>query len=71
MPDPISEQALEAEFRMLAARAGVPVPEDRMPAILLGYADFRSQLELLRGTGRDQTAEWSNNFRMLVPGANA
>jgi len=71
MPDPLSDQALEAEFRTLAIRAGVPIPEARMAAILLGYKDFRSQLELLRGTGRDHTAEWSNIFRMLVPGANA
>ena len=71
MPEPLSDAALEAEFRTLAARAGVTIPEERMKAILLSYSDFRSQLELLRGQGRDHTAEWSNIFRMLVPGANA
>jgi len=71
MPEPLSDAMLEAEFRTLAARAGVPIPEERMPAILLGYSDFRSQLALLRGQGRDHTAEWSNIFRMLVPGAHA
>jgi hypothetical protein len=68
MPEILTEQVLEAEFRTFAARAGVTVPEERMRNILLGYADFRAQLELLRGVGRDHTAEWSNIFRLPTPG---
>ena len=71
MPATLDDAALEAEFRTLAARAGVPIPPERLPTILLGYRDFRAQLELLRGHGRDHTAEWSNVFRMLLPGETA
>jgi hypothetical protein len=39
---------LEAEFDMLLAKAGMSVPEDRRPGILVGYADLRRQAELLR-----------------------
>jgi hypothetical protein len=71
MPVNQSESGLETEFRILAARAGVTVPEERMANILLGYADFRAQLELLRGAGRDHTAELANVFRLPVPGTPA
>jgi hypothetical protein len=66
MPTPLDPAALEAEFRILVARAGVTVPQDRMASILTGYADFRGQLELLRG-GRDHTSEMGNIFRMPTP----
>lgn len=69
MPAPIDAAALEAEFRMLAARAGVPVPEERMASILTGYAAFRADLELLRAAGRDHTSEMGNIWRMPTEGA--
>lgn len=68
MPEPLASEALEAEFRTLVARAGVTVPEARMPAILAGYADFRAQLHWLRG-GRDHSAELSNVFSLPKPEA--
>lgn len=68
MPMPLDPAALEAEFRMLVARAGVPVAEERMPSILIGYAAFRADLELLRN-GRDHTSEMGNIFRMPLPEA--
>lgn|GEM_PF-2608198 len=71
MPEDLTPASLEAEFRTLVARAGVTVPEERMETILLGYADFRAQLELLRGVGRDHTAELSNVFRLPAPGGAA
>jgi hypothetical protein len=68
MPAPLDAAALEAEFRLLAARAGVPVPEERMAAILIVYNAFRADLELLRAT-RDHTSEMGNIWRMPVGAA--
>jgi hypothetical protein len=74
MPTALTPDELEAEFRMLVARAGVTVPEERMPSILAGYAAFRGDLELLRHANgnpetptRDHTSEMGNIWRM--PGA--
>lgn len=58
-------EALAAEFDMLVARAGVPVPPDRRDAILAGYADFRAQLHLLHGP-RTHLAEPANIFSLVA-----
>jgi hypothetical protein len=51
MPDaPASadDPALEAEFDILAKRAGLAVPENRRPAMLRGFKDLKRLTALLR-----------------------
>ena len=51
MPDaPASadDPALEAEFDILAKRAGLVVPENRRPAMLRGFKDLKRMTALLR-----------------------
>lgn len=74
MPPELTAEQIEAEFRTLITRAGVPVPEERMPSILAGYTAFRADLERLRHANgnpetptRDHTSEMGNIWRM--PGA--
>ena len=45
---PQDDQALEAEFDVLARRAGLPVPKDRKAALLRGYKDLKRMTALLR-----------------------
>jgi hypothetical protein len=42
------EQALVAEFDVLAKRAGLTIPEDRKPAMLKGFADLKRMTALMR-----------------------
>jgi len=58
-----SQEALEAEFDMMMARAGVTVPAERRAAVLSGFKDLRGSLHLLRN-GRTAAAEPSNVFRL-------
>ncbi len=47
-PAPQDEQALEAEFDILAKRAGLAVPENRKAAMLRGFKDLKRMTALLR-----------------------
>ena len=42
------EQALVAEFDVLAKRAGLTIPADRKPAMLKGFADLKRMTALMR-----------------------
>jgi hypothetical protein len=59
---------LTAEFDMLMRRAGLIVPEQRRATVLASYADFRSQMALLRDRYA-HTDEPANIFR-LTPEAS-
>lgn len=49
MPDDATdEQALTAEFDVLAKRAGLTIPEDRRPALLAGFKDLKRMTALMR-----------------------
>jgi hypothetical protein len=51
MPDAPAAQddpALEAEFDILAKRAGLTVPEDRKAALMRGFKDLKRMTALLR-----------------------
>jgi hypothetical protein len=49
MPDaPADDPALEAEFDILAKRAGLAVPEDRKPALMRGFKDLKRMTALMR-----------------------
>ncbi len=63
MANPTPE-ALEAEFDMFMARAGITVPPDRRPAMLTGFAELRAQAAMLRDASRTAAAEPSNVFRL-------
>ena len=52
-----------AEFDMLMRRAGLTVPEQRRATVLASYADFRGQMDLLRGRYA-HTDEPANVFRV-------
>jgi hypothetical protein len=56
---------LQQELDILLRRAGLVVPEDRMDAILAGYADLKRLTALLRQP-RTAAAEPSNIYS-LVP----
>jgi hypothetical protein len=56
-------EALEAEFDILMARAGLTIPPDRRAALLAGFADLRATLPLLRQP-RTAAAEPANTFRL-------
>jgi hypothetical protein len=58
-----SQDALEAEFDCLMARAGLRIPEARRVGILASYADLRGQIALLHGR-YGAAAEPSNVFRL-------
>jgi hypothetical protein len=47
-PAPADDPALEAEFDILAKRAGLAVPENRKPAMLRGFKDLKRMTALLR-----------------------
>ena len=69
MPDlPTSSPALETEFDVLMARAGITVPENRRAALLAGFAELRDQVALLRQP-RSAAAEPSNVFQSRRPEA--
>jgi hypothetical protein len=42
------EQALSAEFDVLARRAGLTIPEERRSALLKGYRDLKRMTALMR-----------------------
>jgi hypothetical protein len=49
MPDtPAADQALEAEFDILAKRAGLVVPGDRKPSLLRGFKDLKRMTAMMR-----------------------
>lgn len=49
MPDASpDEQALAAEFDILAKRAGLAIPEDRKASMLRGFKDLKRLTALLR-----------------------
>ena len=49
MPDDVTdEQALSAEFDVLARRAGLTILEARKPAMLAGYKDLKRMTALMR-----------------------
>ena len=45
---PADDQALEAEFDILAKRAGLAVPASRKPALLKGFKDLKRMTALMR-----------------------
>jgi hypothetical protein len=47
-PASAADQALEAEFDVLAKRAGLAVPDDRKPAMLRGFKDLKRMTALMR-----------------------
>ncbi len=63
MTEPLTPDALAAEFGLFMQRAGLTVPPDRLPALLAGYADLRAQTALLRQP-RTAAAEPSNIFHL-------
>jgi hypothetical protein len=67
MTETLTPDALAAEFDIFVARAGLTIPSAQRPALLIGYADLRAQLALLRQP-RTAASEPSNVFR-LVPAA--
>lgn len=49
MPDDATdEQALSAEFDVLAMRAGLTIPENRKPAMMAGFKDLKRMTALMR-----------------------
>lgn len=56
---------LKHELEALLRRAGVTVPEDRMDAVLSGYADLKGMCALLRQP-RTAAAEPSNVFSLVT-----
>ena len=60
-----SAEALEAEFDVLMARAGLTIPAERRAGYLQDFADLREQLALLHQR-RPATVEPANLYR--VPG---
>ena len=63
--DTPDETALEQEFNVLMARAGVVVPADRRAGAVAGFKDLRRMAALLHGH-RPATSEPSNIF-ILTP----
>jgi hypothetical protein len=45
---PSDDQALSAEFDILAKRAGLEISESRKPALLKGYKDLKRMTALMR-----------------------
>ena len=58
------EQALVAEFDVLAKRAGLTIPEDRKPAMLKGFADLKRMTALMRQP-RTAAAEPAGAYSIL------
>ena len=49
MPDASTDElALNAEFEILAKRAGLAIPESRKPALLHGFKDLKRMTALMR-----------------------
>jgi hypothetical protein len=48
MPDMPDDDTLAREFDMLAARAGLMIPEGRRPGLFAGFKDVRRMTALLR-----------------------
>jgi hypothetical protein len=59
----VTPEALDAEFDMFMARAGLTIPADRRAALLSGFADLRAMLPVLRQP-RTAAAEPANIFRL-------
>ena len=60
---PIPPDALAAEFDVYMQRAGLTLTAERRTQLLAGFADLKSQLELLRNA-RTAAVEPSNTFRL-------
>ena len=58
-----SAEALEREFDVLMARAGLTIPAERRAGYLQDFADLREQLALLHER-RPETVEPANTYRM-------
>ena len=56
MPDTSPTASLKSEFLMLMARAGLSVPDERLPELLKDFGDLREQLALLHA-GRAAVVE--------------
>ena len=54
---------LDAELDVYLRRAGLSVPPDRRPGLMVAFTELRGQLQLLRN-GRSAAAEPSNVFRL-------
>ncbi len=61
---------LSAEFAMLAAKAGLDIPEDRRAPLILGYAELKGIARLLRTTKLTAADEPANiyTFANIVEG---
>lgn len=59
---------LKAEFLTLMARAGLRVPDERLPELLKDYADLREQLALLH-KGRSAAVEPASVYAIPQGGA--
>jgi hypothetical protein len=66
-PDELPPDELAAEFDILMRRAGITVPADRRPAVLVSYADMREQIALLHNRYA-HTDEPANVFRLTPQG---
>lgn len=61
----MNEAELKLELSVLLAKAGVVVPDDRMPAVVAGYQDLKRQCALLRQP-RSASAEPSNTYSLVT-----
>ena len=48
MPDASPDDALAAEFEILANRAALSIPDARKPAMLAGFKDLKRMVALMR-----------------------
>jgi hypothetical protein len=62
--DVTDDQALNAEFDVLAKRAGLTIPEDRRPAMLAGFKELR-RLTALTRQPRTAAAEPAGAYAIL------
>ena len=66
MPDAATDnQALIAEFEILAARAGLTIPESRKPALLRGFKDLKRMTALMRQP-RTAASEPAGTYAVLT-----
>ncbi|OYU49232.1 MAG: hypothetical protein CFE31_07655 [Rhizobiales bacterium PAR1] len=56
---------LRLEFEVLAKRAGVVIPEDRVEAVFAGYKDLKRMTALLRQP-RTAASEPSNTYSLSL-----
>jgi hypothetical protein len=63
MAEHATSDQLAEEFDLMTRRAGITVPAERRDAVLVAYADLRSQMLLLNGR-YSHLDEPSNIFRL-------